>query len=124
MKNYKLEDLETFQLSMQLADEIWEIASTWNFLAIDTLGKQIIRSSDSIAANIAEGYGRYHFKENRQFCFYSRGSVLETKTWLTKAKNRKLITTEKFIDLIEKLESVHKKLNAYMKFIGKSSATK
>jgi four helix bundle protein len=109
---------------MKLGDEIWDIASKWNFLATDTMGKQIIRSSDSIAANIAEGYGRYHFKENKQFCFYSRDSILETKTWLTKARNRKFISDEKFDDLIEKLETIHKKLNAYMKFIGKSQATK
>ncbi len=101
MKSYRLEDLETFQLSMTLADEIWEIVTKWNFLAVDTVGKQIIRSSDSIAANIAEGYGRYHFKENRNFCFYSRGSVLETKTWLMKARNRKLITTQKFEKLFK-----------------------
>lgn len=71
----------------------------WNFLAQDTIGKQMIRSSDSIAANIAEGYGRYFFKENRQFCFYSRGSILETKTWLKKAKNRNLITDEQYNNL-------------------------
>jgi len=124
MKQYKLEELETFQLSMELAEEIWSIASKWNFLSIDTIGKQLIRSSDSIAANIAEGYGRFYFKENKQFCFYSRGSILETKVWLTKAHNRNLITDEKFNELIEKLELIHKKLNAYMKFIGKSQTGK
>lgn len=89
MKNFKLEDLETYQLSMQLADEIWNDVLKWNFLAVDTIGKQIIRSADSIAANIAEGYGRYYFKDNKKFCFYGRGSILETKTWLVKARNRK-----------------------------------
>ncbi len=124
MKQFRLEDLDTFQLAMELAEEIWIIASKWNFLCIDTIGKQIIRPSDSIAANIAEGYGRYHFKENRQFCFYSRGSILETKAWLIKARNRNLISSTKFDDLILKLETIHKKLNAYMKFIGTSQTSK
>lgn len=92
MKQYTLEGLDVYQLSVILADKIWFTVIEWNYLAKDTIGKQIIRSSDSIAANISEGYGRFHFKENKQFCFYSRGSILETKTWLLKAKNRNSIS--------------------------------
>ena len=121
MGKYILEDLDVYNLSIEMADEIWNIVITRNFLAQDTIGKQIIRSSDSIAANIAEGYGRYFFKENRQFCFYSRGSILETKTWIKKAKNRNLITEVQYNQLFTKLETIHFKLNAYMKFIGKKT---
>ncbi|HEY0030625.1 MAG TPA: four helix bundle protein [Bacteroidia bacterium] len=119
MGKYVLEDLEVYNLSNELADDIWNIATKWSFLAQDTIGKQIIRSSDSIAANISEGYGRFFYKENRQFCFYSRGSILETKTWIEKAKNRELITEEEYKNLFSKLELIHIKLNAYLKFIGK-----
>lgn len=119
MGKYVLEDLDVYNLSIEIADEIWNIVINWSFLAQDTVGKQIIRSSDSIGANIAEGYGRYFFKENRQFCFYSRGSILETKTWIKKAKNRNLITEEQYYFLFSKLELIHMKLNGYMKFIGK-----
>lgn len=119
MGKFVLEELDVYNLSNELADEIWDIVVNWSYLAQDTVGKQIIRSSDSIAANIAEGYGRYFYKENRQFCFYSRGSILETKTWIKKAKKRNLITEEQFDQLFSKLETVHIKLNAYMKFIGK-----
>ncbi len=119
MKIYVLEELDVYNLSMELAEDIWNIAVNWNFLAQDTVGKQIIRSSDSIGANIAEGYGRYFYKENRQFCFYARGSILETKTWLKKSENRKLITLEQYSILFSKLEAIHLKLNAYLKFIGK-----
>ena len=121
MGKYILEDLDVYNLSIEMADEIWNIVITRNFLAQDTIGKQIIRSSDSIAANIAEGYGRYFFKENRQFCFYSRGSILETKTWIKKAKNRNLITEVQYNQLFTKLETIHFKLNAYMKLIGKKT---
>ena len=118
---YVLENLDVYNLSIEIADEIWGIVLNWKFIAQDTVGKQMIRSSDSIAANIAEGYGRYYYKENKQFCFYARGSIMETKTWLTKSKNRKLILVEQHRNLIEKLEIIHKKLNAYIKFIGKNS---
>jgi four helix bundle protein len=67
---------------------------------------------DSIGANIAEGYGRQFFKENRQFCFYSRGSILETKTWIKKAKNRNLITGGEYEHLFSKLEIIHGSLTA------------
>ncbi|HLG35103.1 MAG TPA: four helix bundle protein [Bacteroidia bacterium] len=117
---YVLETLDVYNLSNEIADEIWEIVLKWKFMAQDTVGKQMIRSSDSIAANISEGYGRFFYKENKQFCFYARGSVMETKTWLSKSVNRKLISSEQHGNLIKKLEVIHKKLNAYIKFIGKS----
>lgn len=119
MGKFVLEELDVYNLSNELADEIWDIVVNWSYLSQDTVGKQIIRSSDSIAANIAEGYGRYFYKENRQFCFYSRGSILETKTWIKKAKKRNLITEQQYDQLFSKLEVVHIKLNAYVKFIGK-----
>ena len=114
----RLEELETYQQAMEIADEIWFEVKNWDYLAIDTIGKQIIRSSDSIAANISEGYGRFFYKENKQFCYYSRGSLYETKTFLVKAKNRKLISEEKYQILFSKLEIISKKLNAYIKSIG------
>lgn len=123
MGKYILENLEVYNLANEIADEIWNIATNWDRFAQDTVGKQIIRSSDSVAANIAEGYGRYYYKENKQFCFYSRGSILETKTWIKKARNRNLITEEEYKHLFSKLETVHLKLNAYMKFIGKKSVS-
>jgi len=121
MGKFVLEELDVYNLSIEIADEIWEITLKWSYLAQDTVGKQVIRSSDSIAANIAEGYGRYFFKENRQFCFYARGSILETKTWIKKAKNRDLITNEQYTSLLKKLETIHTKLNAYLKFVGRKA---
>jgi len=58
----RLEELEVYQLSEQLADLIWEICSSWEWFAKDTIGKQLVRSADSIGANIAEGFGRFSFK--------------------------------------------------------------
>ncbi|WP_394368089.1 four helix bundle protein [Mucilaginibacter rigui] len=84
----------------------------------------MVRSADSIGANIAEGYGRYHYKENRNFCYFSRGSILETKGWLKKARTRNLISEDQFNTLIENLQPIHIKLNSYLKFIGKSSGLK
>jgi four helix bundle protein len=115
----KIEHLEVYILSEAFADEIWSLVIKWDFFAKDTVKKQFTRSSDSISANIAEGFGRYHYKENKNFCYFSRGSVIETKSWLKKSYTRQLITLEQYQSLLNKLETIHFKLNAYIKFIGK-----
>ena len=112
-----LEDLEVYTLSEKIGNEIWKIVGEWNSFAKFGLGKQLTNSADSISANIAEGYGRYFIKENINFCFYSRGSLMETKSWLKKAMNRELIDEKQFEDLLLLLETVHIKLNAYIKIL-------
>ena len=62
---------------------------------------------------------RFFYKENRQFCYYSRGSLYETKTWLTKAHNRGLVTDEQFECFTKELRTIGIKLNNYIKSIGK-----
>jgi four helix bundle protein len=124
MSYYSLEDLEVYQLAESFGNEIWFLVCEWGYFAKETVGKQMVRSADSIGANIAEGYGRYHYKENRNFCYFSRGSIIETKGWLNKSKTRKLINEHQFNLLFEKLQTIHFKLNAYLKFIGKSNPGK
>src|ERR1700679_773096 len=97
---HTLEDLDIYNLSQKFSDRIWFIVMQWDKFAQFGFGKQIINSADSIAANIAEGYARYFIKDNLNFCFYSRGSVLETKNWLVKASSRNLITNEEYGSLI------------------------
>ena len=73
----------------------------WNYFTRNSLGNQLIRAADSIAANLSEGYGRFYYKENKQFCYYSRGSLCELKTWLIKAHTRALIKGSDFEELID-----------------------
>jgi four helix bundle protein len=115
----KLEDRKIYQISMSLGEEVWKIVSGWDYYAKDTVGKQLIRSIDSVAANISEGFGRYHYKDSKNFNYYSRGSLYETKTWLNKANNRDLIAEEKFQDLIKSIDDLGVKLNNYINTIGK-----
>jgi len=55
------------------------VVDRWNYFQKDTVGKQLVRSADSIAANLSEGFGRYHYKETKNFSYYSRGSLFEQK---------------------------------------------
>ena len=115
-----LEELQIYQLSMTLSDQIWDKVTKWDYFAKDTVGKQLVRSADSISANISEGHGRFHYKENVNFCYYSRGSLQETKTWITKAYKRKLLLEDEYNSLYQQLNTLSVKLNNYIKSIGKN----
>ncbi len=119
---YTLEKLEVYQLAESFSDIIWNTVHDWNFFLKDTIGKQIVRSADSVSANIAEGYARWYYKDSKQFFFYSRGSLLETKAWLTKCMRRKIMAAAEAKKLLDQAENIHLKLNAYIKFIAKSAA--
>lgn len=116
-----LEELEVYKGAIVFEDNIWTIVLSWDSFAKDTLGKQLARSSDSLSANIAEGYGRFFYKENKQFCYYSRGSLLETKNRVVKTKNRNLINEEQYSYLISEIDIIHRMLNGYIKSIGGGS---
>ncbi len=118
----KLEKLRIYNQADELSDEIWELVDNWTHFQKETIGKQLVKSADSISANIAEGYGRYFYKENRNFCYYSRGSLLETKNWLAKSVRRKLIPADQHATLDSKLDELHKSLNAYINAINKQSS--
>ena len=114
-----IEELIVYQLSMDLGEDVWGIVSHWKYFEKDTVGKQLIKAADSIAANLSEGFGRYHYKEAKHFYYYSRGSLFETKTWLTKAYNRELITDIKYDEFRKEIKNISIKLNNYIKSIGK-----
>jgi len=48
----RLEEIRVYNLALDLAEKVWEIVSKWNYFAKDTIGKQLIRAVDSVAANI------------------------------------------------------------------------
>jgi four helix bundle protein len=113
------ENLRVYQLAEQLANEIWEIVKSWQYFAKDTVGKQLIRSADSIGANIAEGSGRYNSKDNQRFIKIARGSLYETIHWLRLAYYRKLVTIEQVNKLNPIIDELSPKLNAYLNSLGK-----
>ncbi|MBD1938223.1 four helix bundle protein [Microcoleus sp. FACHB-68] len=112
------EDLEVYKLAESLANNIWDIVKQWNTFAQDTIGKQIVRSADSICANIAEGRGRYNDQDNRRFVKIARGSLYETINWLRLAYARQLLSSEQVGRLKPITDELLPKLNAYLKSIG------
>lgn len=85
----------------------------WDWFARDVVGKRLAKTADSIGANIAESYGRFHYGEKLQFLYYARGSLFETKYWLTRTLTRELVSTEQVQDYVSKLTTLARQLNAF-----------
>jgi four helix bundle protein len=115
------EDLKVYQLAEELGDQVWDIVIVWPAFAKNSLGYQLVKAADSIGANLAEGFGRFHFAENRQFARISRGSLYETRHWLRRAYKRGLIKQNETKGIRELLDELAPRLNAYITSIGKSS---
>ena len=110
----KLDDLEIYQLAMDLGEKVWSMVIQWQYFEKNNIGSQLVRACDSIAANISEGWGRRTYRENRNFLFIARGSLFETKTWLTKAVNRKLLDEDFFITLTKDMNTLGIKMNKFI----------
>ncbi len=117
-KSLRLEDLEVYKVAIEIGEIVWSVVEKWEYFPKKTLGAQYVNAADSIAMNISEGYGRFHFKENKNFCYYSRGSAKETLTATTKAKSRNLITEEEFSLLSQKLDIYFRLMYGYINSIG------
>ncbi|MDX2048682.1 MAG: four helix bundle protein [Chitinophagaceae bacterium] len=121
-KGLRLEELEVYKVAMEIGEMVWKIVLRWDHFARQTLGSQFVRAADSVAFNISEGYGRFHFKENKNFCYYSRGSAKETTTAAVKAQQRSLISDEEFNTLNDKLQHYFRLMNGYINSIGSSGS--
>ena len=121
-KGLRLEDLEVYKVSMEIGEIVWGIVMRWGYFEKKTLGAQFVDSADSIALNISEGYGRFHYKENKNFCYYNRGSAKETLTATHKAKTRNLITEDEFAMLTQKFDLYFRLSFGYINSIGNTSS--
>ena len=123
MSRTNFENLRVYKLAEDLADEIWNIVLRWDRFARDTIGKQIVRSADSIGANIAEGTGRHDYQDNRRFVKIARGSLNETQHFLRRAFRRKLLTSADVKKIKPLVDNLAPQLNSYWRSIGAVSRT-
>lgn len=122
MPSLKLEELRVYQLAETLADEVWKAVVEWDHFAKDTVGKQLVRAADSVGANIAEGYGRASYADNRRFVVIARGSLYEVRHFLRQAEKRSLITPPQRELLQPLMAELAPTLNAYLRSIGKNDS--
>ena len=118
MERTNFEKLRVYKLAENLADGIWGVVINWDYLAKDTVGKQMIRAADSIGANIAEGTGRGTLQDNRRFIRMARGSLYETQHWLRRAYKRSLLSKQQVVSLTPIIGELSPKLNAYFRSVN------
>ena len=109
-----LEDVRVLREVEGLADQVWTEVNRWNAFSRDVVGGQLARAADSIGANIAESFGRFHYGEKLQFLFFARGSLFETRYWLNRAMKRRLIASDLAEKLQCQLQLVARQLNAFI----------
>ena len=116
-KNYlTIEKISSYHKSFDLSNEIWSVVIKWDYFAKDTIGKQFVRSTDSISANIAEGFGRYSKKDKVKFYRISLASLEESCDWLRKASVRGLISENEKSVMFQKFEDIKKETYHLIKF--------
>ena len=108
-------ELEVWQVARKLRKAIFEITKTFPGEEKYVLVSQMRRAAVSVTANIAEGYGRFSYQENIQFCRHSRASVYELRDHLSSAVDADCISREKCRELNTDAMSVIRLLNEYIR---------
>jgi four helix bundle protein len=119
-KIYSFEELDVYKAARDLRKMIAKLIKTFPPEEKFRLTDQILRSSRSVTANIAEGFGRFHYQENIQFCRQARGSLNETLDHLLCALDEEYISNDDFIKFRNKIIVCQKILNGYIAYLKKA----
>jgi four helix bundle protein len=111
-----LNDIDAYKIAFHLSNYVWSLVLNWERLPKYTIGEQFIEASDSISANIAEGFGRYHKKDKIKFYRVSAGSVKECLDWNEKCRARRLITLEQYDHIFGELQKLPEAINRLIKY--------
>ncbi len=102
-----LRDLEIYKLAKELSTIAWKIYENLPWQNKKTIGNQFIDAIDSVGANIAEGYNRYHYLDKIKFYYNARGSLAEgCDHWLELLYNRQMTNSEEY----DKMKKIQKEL--------------
>ncbi len=119
MKIRAFEDLDVWKLARELRKEIYKVTETYPKDETYRLVDQMKRAAISSTANIAEGFGRFHFQENIQFCRQSRGSLYEIVDHLITSNDQGYLPDEKYESLKAHAYRTIKVMNGYIAMLKK-----
>lgn len=111
-----LKDIEAYRIAFYLSNYVWNVVVKWDHFSKNTVGLQFVDAMDSVSANIAEGFGRYHKKDKIKFFRYSQGSLHECLDWNQKAKTRVLLSQEEYDYIFKELQKLPKAINSLILF--------
>ena len=117
MERKGLYDLEIFKNALKLSEISWLIYQNLPKHLKYCIGNQYLSAIDSVGANIAEGYGRYHYKDSLRFYYNSRGSLWESRFWLDLLNQRQLVKQDQYEEVAELLRIQAIKLNNFINSI-------
>lgn len=120
MKEYvSLDKLEVYKLARGLSETAWRIYEKFDWRIKKTTGDQFIKSTDSVGANIAEGYGRFHYLDKVKFYYNARGSLLESRHWLDLLDERGFLEKEEKSEYLGCYRRLRPGLNALVNSVLK-----
>ena len=114
-KYVKLGDLLVYKLAIELGDMAWGIYLSLVWQDKKIMGDQFIESTDSFGANIAEGYGRFHYLDRIKFYYNARASLNESKHWCFVLNRRSKVSKDVFMKFLNKSEQANFQINRFIK---------
>ena len=114
------EDLFVYQKAREFSRKIAEVVKKLPEREKNKLKDQMTRARRSITNNLAEGYGRFHYQENIQYCRHSRGSICEIIDDLIECREEGYIDEQNYCSLKEEGYSLMKILNKYIAYLQKA----
>ncbi len=113
IKDFK--DLEVWRAAREFRTEIYKVAGTLPDFEKFALATQMRRAASSVTANIAEGFGRFGYQENAQFCRQARGSLFELRDHLATCIGQDYIDVKEGQRLEFMAQRVAQILNGYLR---------
>ena len=111
-----LQDLEVYRLARKLSSMAWEVYQRLTFKQRKVWGDQMLEAVDSVGANIAEGYARYHYLEKIRFYYISRASLSEgIEHWIDLGFERGIVSDQEFESFNRLRPDIQVKLNNMIK---------
>ena len=117
-------DIEAWKMARKLRIAVYRVIKKLPIEEKYDLASQLRRVAISCTANIAEGYGRFHFQENIQFCRISRGSMYETQDHLITCFDNKYIAREEYESIWDITENAIRVLDGYIRYLKKLNTRK
>ena len=124
-KYIELKDLDVYKLARELIRIAWDVYKELTWEGKKAGGDQFIDSTDSIGANIAEGYSRFHYLDKIKFYYNSRGSLIEaSRHWIELLFDRGFVKDEDHKLFKEIADKLSLKLNNFIKTTYQSKSNK
>ncbi len=112
-------DLDAWKKAHHLTVEIYQFTQRFPQEELFGVTSQLRRVSSSVAANIAEGFGRYHYKDKQRFYFQARGSIVEVPNFLFLARDLQYISKDVFSEIMTKAIDVKRLTNGLIRAVQK-----